>query len=83
MFGPLALNNGSWYVPSVHPFYGKASAIMRIVAGGPVFSRSGAVCITVHMDQEFSRDRFVVLQALLRKIGLSVVPWTVLEGKSD
>ena len=76
MFGPLALDNGSWYVPALYPFYQCASAIIRSKAMRVYQSTGCNICYSVHMPDE-AKDGFKAFSDLLDRIRENAAPWTV------
>jgi glycosyltransferase involved in cell wall biosynthesis len=76
MFGPLALDNGSWYFPASYPFYQYASAIIRSKAMRVYQSTGCNICYSVHMPDE-AKDGFKAFSDLLDRIRENAVPWTL------
>ncbi len=75
-FGPVALANGPWYVPSFYPFYQSADGILRSLAAEESGIKGCNVCFTVHMPDE-AKDGFGHFSQLLDRLGPSLEPWTL------
>jgi hypothetical protein len=72
--GPVALDGGGWYFPSLHPWYGSAAAILKSGALSQGKSFTGAVCITTHLGCE-AVDAFGALSRLLECLPRGTRPW--------
>lgn len=80
LFGPLAVGDRGWYVPSFHPFYGDASAMLGARGIARRLPRGGYACVCLHMPVEAS-DNFGNLRALVRKLKPHLSPWDIFLGK--
>jgi hypothetical protein len=74
MFGPVALTNGSWYVPAFYPFYQNASEIIHSKAIRSYQSIGCNICYAVHMPDE-AKDGFAAFSDLLDRIRENAVSW--------
>jgi hypothetical protein len=72
--GPVALNGGGWYFPSLHPFYGSSNDILRSNALKSLQTIKVPVCLTLHYPKEAS-DAFASLTRLLDSLPGSTQPW--------
>ncbi|MBN1577197.1 MAG: glycosyltransferase [Chitinispirillaceae bacterium] len=74
ILGPVALDGGGWYFPSLHPFYGSAESILR--SGSIKFLQKvyGPVCMTTHFPCE-AADAFRSLSRLLASLPFRTQPW--------
>jgi glycosyltransferase involved in cell wall biosynthesis len=76
VFGPVALANGSWYVPTFHPFYQKAAEIIRSSALQQFGPHGCNICYAVHMHDE-AKNGFRALSDLIDIIGKNLTSWTI------
>jgi glycosyltransferase involved in cell wall biosynthesis len=77
-YGPVALANGSWYVPAFYPFYQKAEAMLRSRAVKLLGPRGCNICFAVHMPEE-AKNGFKALSELIDMISANLTSWTIFQ----
>jgi peptidoglycan/xylan/chitin deacetylase (PgdA/CDA1 family) len=74
LFGPIALKNGSWYLPSIFPFYSTAASVLRSNALEALKHLGGIACVTVHLPGE-AENGFGDLRLLAQRLSGMAVSW--------
>jgi hypothetical protein len=78
-FGPVALSNGTWYVPTFYPFYQSASGIVRSRAFAKYGPLGCNICYGVHLCDEME-NRFLDFEKLIDRIVHNLASWRVFLG---
>ncbi len=74
LIGPIALQGGGWYFPSIYPFYGSARKMLKTDLLRKLRKISGHVCITLHFTYE-ARDSFRFFERFLNELPINPEPW--------
>lgn len=74
LFGPVVLDNGAYYFPSLHPFYGSSRLFLRNQIVSFLQKAHGPVCLTTHLADE-AADDFTGLSRFLDRLPVSMQPW--------
>jgi glycosyltransferase involved in cell wall biosynthesis len=74
--GPVAMKEGGWYVPVAHPYYNKASLILRAGLMEQLARTKGFVCLALHMTEE-ENDDFAGLIRLLDALPIRPLSWQI------
>jgi GT2 family glycosyltransferase len=81
-FGPVALSNGTWYVPTFYPFYQNASAIIRTRAFAKYGPLGCNICYGVHLCDEI-KNGFRDFEKLIDRIAGNLTSWKVFLDGAD
>lgn len=74
VYGPVALSDGGWYFPSVHPFYGNADVMLKNGVPSMIENLKGPLCLTMHFTQE-RKDGFRSFTNLLECMHPQIHCW--------
>lgn len=74
VYGPVALSDGGWYFPSVHPFYGNADIMLKNGVPSMIKNLKGPLCLTMHFTQE-RKDNFRSFTNLLERMHPQIHCW--------
>lgn len=81
-YGPVALSNGAWYVPTFHPFYQTACKIIRARAFEKYGRRGCNICYGVHLCDE-RKNGFRDFEKLIDRIAGNLTSWKVFLDGAD
>ncbi len=76
IFGPVALKTGAWYVPAFHPYYQRASGIVRSRAFATYGALGCNICFAVHLCDEV-KNGFTDFEKLVKRIAPTLASWTL------
>jgi hypothetical protein len=79
MYGPVALSDGGWYFPSVHPFYGNADYMLKTGVPSVIRNLKGPLCLTMHFTLE-RKDNFQSFTNLLKHLRPEIHRWEETEN---